>query len=102
MSAEYDPSILRKYAERLYRRAELAAVWFPIVGFLIGLSVLVVWVNFFAARAPAPPPAWPGWLLLIGPGIGFLYGRERAFKLRLEAQRTLCQVQIEQNTRHEG
>lgn len=36
--------------------------------------------------------------LLVGAGIGFALGQERAFKLKLEAQVALCQVQIEKNT----
>ena len=35
----------------------------------------------------------------LGGGIGYWVGSERAFWFRLRAQQTLCQKQIEENTR---
>jgi hypothetical protein len=32
--------------------------------------------------------------------IGYYFGKEKAFQLKLQAQVSLCQVAIEENTRH--
>ncbi len=36
---------------------------------------------------------------VIGGGIGYVVGQQRAFWFRLQAQLALCQAQIEENTR---
>ena len=37
--------------------------------------------------------------VLIGAGLGFYLGQQKAFILKLQAQTALCQAQIERNTR---
>ncbi len=95
IAVSYDPAILRRHALNLYRLAERITTTCRIVGALIGGAVA-----YFAARASsvnALVPALAGFLL--GALLGHLYGVARTFALKVEAQRTLCQVQIEENTR---
>lgn len=91
--ASYDPQILQRFADRLYARA--AALWLlygaigAAVGGLLGFG-LAKYLEF------------PMFLVVtaIGGGVvGAIIGYERAFTLRLEAQRTLCVLQTEINTR---
>jgi hypothetical protein len=93
MSMEYDPEILRKRADKLYRRAALAARWSVILG---SLSGLVAWV--IAATATPDENPWPfAWLVPAGAGVGFFFGRHWACNLRLKAQRTLAQAETVQD-----
>jgi hypothetical protein len=43
----------------------------------------------------------PAIFCAIGISAGVDAGRRKAFELKLKAQQILCQVQIEQNTRHQ-
>jgi len=95
MATTYDPQILRKFAERLYRQAEWMTARCTGLGFAGGLagSMIVGWLR------PALPPGLLLWLIPVGMVLGYVYGRDRGFYLRLEAQRTLWFVQVEENTR---
>jgi len=101
MATKYDPSVLQEYADRLYNRAKRVVVLCAALGFLGGLVAATILAAVVVWRSPrAEPPG--GWLLLslpVGFALGWAYGRGKAFQFRLEAQRTLCQVQIERNTR---
>ena len=108
----YDPQIIEKFAARLYRQAKTAIITSTIVGILFGallgvglgplLIALEVYILDLTRRSPITPAS-----LLVGclAGavlfglIGFMTGRERAFRLRLVAQTSLCQLKIEENTR---
>lgn len=92
----YDPSILEKHAARLHSRANLVVLTRTLLGLLLG-----PFLGLLAQRMVAPgveamafiiPTVWCGLM-------GYAIGREKAFQLRLEAQRTMCQVAIEKNTR---
>lgn len=90
----YDADILREYASRLYSRAVFIQVAYTFFGGVIGL------VGGIAAQSSmrvADNVVFG--LAAIAALIGFAWSRERAFMLRLEAQQTLCHVQIEENTR---
>ena len=94
--AEYDPQILQKFADRLYSQAAGVIAPLAIAGFLIGAVA-------GGAVGSAIAKQLIGTLMLVGGIIagliGWQIGRERAFHLKLEAQRTLCHLQIEKNTR---
>lgn len=95
----YDAAVIQEFAERLYSQA--ASIIFTstflggVIGALLGLG----------GAAAAHDQGAIGMAALIGAVIGGLIGysrgRERAFKLKLEAQVALCQVQIEKNTHAE-
>jgi hypothetical protein len=100
MAVTYDPAVLAQHAEKLYSQARGVAVttalrWGAVFG-LIGFIAIHV-VN---ARGPVEAiPLGSGGL---GALLGFFSGWEKAFALRLEAQRALCALQTEINTRPKG
>ncbi|MDE3111778.1 MAG: hypothetical protein KGK34_02445 [Chloroflexota bacterium] len=92
---EYDPSIIRRYAQGLYDRADSIVLLYAVLGGLAGAAVgyaIAVAVRFDVALGAV------GGIIVLAL-IGYAYGESRAFWLRLQAQTALCQVQIEQNTR---
>jgi len=104
---EYDPQIIRKFADRLYRRAKTAIVTFTVLGVLVGgLTGLGTGLAMFAAGGDDPSIAIGGLIAApIGAAIlgvlGYVAGREAAFRLKLQAQTALCQIKIEENTRRQ-
>ncbi len=96
MATPYDETILERFADDLYKKADAAVAQLMVLWFLLGLIV-------GSALSGVIRGASPGMTIMtsIGVGlfIGFALGSERAFKFRLEAQRTLCQVAMERNTR---
>jgi NAD/NADP transhydrogenase beta subunit len=96
--AEYDPKILQQFADQLYSQARSQIAAWTVRSVIVGFIVAVVLV----ALEPVLRQETVVWMLLgilIGAYIGVVIGRRRAFQLRLEAQRTLCQLQVEKNTR---
>lgn len=92
----YDPSFLVEHASRLYAEANRVIALFTILGLVLGGSG--GWVGDAIGKIDAGPvPVIVG--LLFGGLIGFSIGRDRAFQRKLEAQKTLCQLQTEINTR---
>jgi len=89
MSTEYYQEILRKRAEKLYRRAARAVSWSTILGAILGLVALLL----SAGANPDSNPLLFAWLGPAGAGVGFLFGRHWASNWRLEAQRTLAQAE---------
>ena len=94
---EYDPEVIRKFADRLYSRAATIEVMYTILGALVGGGI--GFAANYSLRSSQPLIYLLG-LLLFGV-LGYAAGSARAFLLRLQAQTALCQVQIEQNT-HRG
>ncbi|MGV3619745.1 MAG: hypothetical protein ACO1OB_02950 [Archangium sp.] len=93
MAAAYDPEILQKFADRLYSRA----AGLPLLYGAFGTGVLGL-LGFFYSKF-IQYPAFFVVSLVAGAALGGLVGWEKAFSLRLEAQRTLCTLQMERNTR---
>lgn len=93
--AEYDPKVIVQFANRLYNQASSLAVLYAlgfgglgaIVGGIVGLRL---------GGAPLVVAVVTGGGASV---LGYAYGWEKAFKLRLEAQRALCALQTEINTR---
>ena len=98
--AAYDPDILQKFADDLYASAGRLQFKYGFYGFLILLAVLLpLALMFHADTAGLLMAATLSALGIVG---GIEVGRARAFTLKLEAQRTLCQLEIEKNLRRIG
>jgi positive regulator of sigma E activity len=92
----YDASVIQKFAERLYSQAASIIITSAFLGIIVGA---VVGAGGAAAANAADTVGMAAIIgAVVGGLFGFLYGKERAFKLKLEAQVALCQVLIEKNT----
>lgn len=89
---EYDKKILLEFADRLYKRARSIVVFYSIVGAFVGL-ILGAWVGVVVKH-----PVMILVCFILGIVFGFVFGTNKAFQLKLQAQLTMCQVQIEENT----
>lgn len=91
----YDAQIIYTFADALYLRAKMITIASTVIGaMVIGFSALLFAIasdsnRFFVTLIG----------LLIGGGIGYFLGSNKAFELRFQAQILLCQVAIEENTR---
>jgi len=94
----YDPSVIRRHANALYSSADMTVVVHVILGLALG-GLVGGFVAFIARDYVALSTMF---CALVGAGIGWFFGDSAAFKLRLQAQLALCQVQIELNTRTLG
>src|SRR4051794_36049382 len=91
MPADYDRSVLQEYADRLYRQAMVSIGLWTISGAMLGV---------FAGKIYGIAIRRDDLLLTLAIGgglIGFLVGYRRSFWLKLEAQKTLCQMTTEQH-----
>ena len=100
-SVEYDSTVLQKFADRLYRAAEMVVFWtaakYTVGGFLVG--VISAAVDYYAEHTTAHFAVATIPVSVVGLALGIRIGRERAFDLRFRAQQLLVQLQIERNTR---
>jgi len=94
MTVQYDPKVIYKFAERLYKQAASIAAKYALLGLLLcgGIGTGLVLIE----NAPV-------FLAVMFAGIGLIVGAiigdEYGFKLRLQAQQALCQVKIEEHVR---
>ena len=92
----YDPAVIQEFASRLYSQASsiifISTLLALIIGALLGLGVVATVQDDDALVMIVLLG------MVVGGAIGFSRGKERAFKLKLEAQVALCQVKIEKNT----
>lgn len=84
--ANYDRRIINEFADRLYNRAGTVIFTYTFIGILAGGA----FYPFSKTTAII--------LAAVFGFIGFLIGNEKAFWYRLQAQITLCQAKIEENT----
>lgn len=108
--AVFDPRVIQKFANRLHRRALVTMMASTALGALSGgVLGLVFCLNAIGFSSGQGDSAALGNLavgllggflgvVILGLG-GFLAGRERAFRLKLQAQIALCQLKIEESTR---
>jgi hypothetical protein len=104
----YDDGILQQYADSLYREAAWIVWWtavaFGLVAFLVSGVVLVaisalgpqMGINGNMGSAGLPVVLF---ITVLGVVAGVGAGKQKSFKLKLQAQQILCQRQIELNTR---
>ena len=96
----YDPKIIQEFAKRLYKQAASIVIVYTVLGAILGIIIGGIIVNGTSLHRDMNPLIG----ILIGAAFfglfGFSIGRERAFKLKLQAQTALCQVKIEENTRN--
>jgi len=95
-SVSYEAGVIQEFAERLYKQAASIIFTSALMGVLGGGVIGVAVAIAAQARQNLSTAAIIG--AILGGLVGFSRGRERAFKLKLEAQVALCQVQIEKNT----
>ena len=96
----FDPGIIEKYADHLYRRAASLVMGATVVGGIIGAIFGGVPLTHYA-NWPIPHSAGYATAMigaLIGGFIGHVVGESRAFGLRIQAQMALHQVRVDQNT----
>ena len=86
---KYDQKVIEEFAGRLYSRARSIIVTHTFLGVIIGFGGGAFLGRLVFAVIGA---------VILGI-IGHSMGVEKAFKLKLQAQTALCQVQIEKNTR---
>lgn len=95
LTVSYQPQIIRKFAERLYDKAAMIVVVYTTLGVVAGLAlgsgVQMLRIGGGGVIALS--------LAVFGGAVGYLFGTEKAFWLKLQAQTALCQVAIEENTR---
>jgi Na+/glutamate symporter len=105
--ANYDPAILQKFADKMYARAMQVIVAWAVLGFFLG-GIIGGAALFAAAQGLLRELGLGGGSgacvvslgsAVLGCIIGVLIGIEKAFWLKLEAQKILCQLQTEVNTR---
>lgn len=94
---EFDPYVMHDFADRLYSRVNTIVVLYGLLGVLIGgvIGGAVIAVMPRGSDSELIPLIG----IVVGLVLGVVVGRDKAFNLRLEAQRTLCQLRVEQNTR---
>jgi hypothetical protein len=104
MPAKYDPDILQQYADQLYSDAKwiifTTALRYSIIAFVIAILFLMTFdarARFDPFGSPNMVPVWA--VTIAGLLIGLEAGRRKGFRLKLEAQKILCDRQIELNTR---
>ena len=91
---EFDPKIIQAFVDKLYKDAINLEFSFTIAGACIGGGAGV----YLASVAGGGVWVIIG-LAVVGALMGYVTGNKMAFGKRLQAQITLCQLQIEQNTR---
>jgi hypothetical protein len=104
MPTQYDPQILQDYADDLYKQAQKIIVWTAIKYGLLCFLGSMVFVNAFNLTQKGGMDSnmmviVVGVVTVLGVLTGVGVGKQKAFQLKLEAQKLLCQRQIEQNTK---
>jgi hypothetical protein len=97
MATRYDPTVIQRFADRLYEEANRIVYTYAVGGFVIG-GVGAGALGMSAGGIGAVPIAG----LVGGVVLGCLFaiaGYAKGNAMRLQAQTALCQVQIEANSR---
>ena len=98
---DYEPRIIEEAARRLYDKASAVLVGSVVIGGVLGAAIGAVPLTSLGASWPIPSTFGFGTLLLgalCGCAMGYVIGDTRAFGIKLQAQSTLYQLQLERNT----
>jgi hypothetical protein len=101
MTTKYDPDLLQQYADQLYRRARWLALQYALKAFILGWigGAIIIALVQAVGHSKESLGTVPVFIGLFAALIAVAYASGKAFELKLDAQRTLCQLQIERNTR---
>jgi hypothetical protein len=97
----YDPLVIERFAEKLYRKASAFVAGSVVIGGALGAGFGAVPLTSLGDAWPIPSAFGVATLLLgaiCGGVVGYVIGDTRSFGYRLQAQAALCQLQIERNT----
>ncbi len=100
--SQYDPAILETFADKMYARATNITLTWAFLGLVIGGTAGAVVYGVSQSQVRHLAVAFETWCVcagLLGAVVGFLVGLEKAFWIKLEAQKVLCLLQTEVNTR---
>jgi len=86
---KYDPEVIFIFADRLYATARNVVLMFTALGGVVGFAMGYLMAEIIGGII----------LAVVLAAIGRWYGNEKAFQLKLQAQTSLCQVEIERNSR---
>lgn len=98
---QFDPSLIERYAEQLYRKADSVRVGSAVAGAVLGIVFGATPMTPLGEFLPVPSSFGLALVLvggLVGGFLGYVIGEGRAFRIRLDAQMVLFQLQIERNT----
>lgn len=106
MPTQYDEKVLQGHVDWLYRQARWIIAWTTVRWAVMGVAfgLLAVFVIQFVDRSSfrnlQESSGIGGFICgAIGLVVGLNKGFDLATRLRLEAQKLLCDMQIERNTR---
>lgn len=98
---DYDPQVIERFAESLYRKAISAQKGSIVVGVVLGAVFGGIPLTSLGDNWPVPHAFGFATLLvgaIIGGLVGYVIGDARSFGYKLQAQAALCQVEIQRNT----
>jgi hypothetical protein len=102
--AQYNADVLQRFADDLYAKAALITGKTAVLGGLIGALLVAPLYVIDVARSSVPQQREVILVVpvLIGVLVGSSIGKRKSFNYKLQAQMTLCQMQIEFNSRRQG
>jgi hypothetical protein len=98
---DFDPTIIERFAERLYEKAHAFVVGSVVAGAALGVAFGAVPLTSLGESWPIPSSFGFATMLVgavAGAILGYRIGDARSFAYMLQAQTALCQLQIERNT----
>jgi len=98
LSVYYDPEIIQTAANKYYNAATTIIMLSSLFGLILGAVIGLAIIHFVKSISPNEMLVFLVSCLVCF-FIGYANGNDRAFRLKYEAQKALCQVQIEKNTR---
>lgn len=93
----FDPRVIQEFADRLYAQADSIVAQSTALADLMGAAV--GYMISVISREPTQAGISAISCAVVAGIMGYLRGREKVFKLRLDAQLALCQIFTERNTR---
>ena len=91
--AQYEPTVIHTFADRLYRQASQIEATYVLLGLLVGGGAGFAVASAARAQLMAVFVIVVIGVALVG-AVGYSIGQQKAFSLKLQAQQALCQLQI--------